>query len=543
MGGEDLDGVAADAEGAADEVDVAALVLLGDEVGEQLALVEAVADGHLEGHGGVGLDRADAVDAGDRGDDDAVVALEERARRRVAHAVDLLVDRRFLLDIGVGARHVGLGLVVVVVGDEVLDRVVGEEVLELAIELGGQRLVRRQDQRRALRRLDHLGHGEGLARAGDAEQDLVALAVVEALDEVGDGGRLVAGGLVVGDHADRDAALRLFRPGRAVRRPDLAVLVQRIAGFDQLGEGLDGGGDGGAGVQRRGVLEVDVEAGDRVEAGGGAGLRIGGGADRDAAGGFLGGHRALLAAAGGFLQRHLFRMLAGGVFHLLAVLAGLRGDLALALHRRGLGVGLELLHPVGDAAGKGRAFEIGLRGFLETGIRGGGFLRRSGHGREYGESEPERKGGKEYKRETKLRRATGSDMTAGVAGGAGRRRRMARQGCDAARGSDAATPHGQTRTVSGRNGLTARIGDPMKEGTNRQGFADALRPEPGGRLADRPALPFQRLHDLRLVRASEGQGRAALARRAGELGHRLLRVLPGGAGEPDRPRRSIRRRS
>ena len=32
-----------------------------------------------------------------------------------------------LLDVGVGARDVGLGLVVVVVADEVLDRVVGEE--------------------------------------------------------------------------------------------------------------------------------------------------------------------------------------------------------------------------------------------------------------------------------------------------------------------------------------------------------------------------------------------------------------------------------
>ena len=93
MGREDLDRVAAHAERAAHEVDVLALVLLGDEVGEQRALVEPVADLHLEGHRRVGLDRADTVDAGHRGDDDDVVALEQRARRRVAHAVDLLVDR------------------------------------------------------------------------------------------------------------------------------------------------------------------------------------------------------------------------------------------------------------------------------------------------------------------------------------------------------------------------------------------------------------------------------------------------------------------
>ena len=160
------------------------------------ALVDGLALAQVEGHGGVVFDRADAVDAGDRGDDDDVVALEQRARRRVAHAVDLLVDGRFLLDVGVGARHVGFGLVVVVVGDEVLDRVVGEEALHLAIELGGEGLVGGEDQRRALGAHDGLRGGEGLARAGDAEQHLVGLAVVDALDEVGDGGGLVAGGLV-----------------------------------------------------------------------------------------------------------------------------------------------------------------------------------------------------------------------------------------------------------------------------------------------------------------------------------------------------------
>jgi hypothetical protein len=69
----------------------------------------------------------------------------------MAHAVDLLVDRGFLLDVGVGARNVGFRLVVVVVGDEILDRVVGKERLELSVELGGERLVRREDEGGALR--------------------------------------------------------------------------------------------------------------------------------------------------------------------------------------------------------------------------------------------------------------------------------------------------------------------------------------------------------------------------------------------------------
>ena len=49
--------------------------------------------------------------------------------------------------------HVGLGLVVVVVGDEVLDRVVREELAELAVQLRGERLVVRQH------------HASGAARA------------------------------------------------------------------------------------------------------------------------------------------------------------------------------------------------------------------------------------------------------------------------------------------------------------------------------------------------------------------------------------------
>jgi len=93
-------------------------------------------------HRGIGLDRTDTVDARHGGDDDDVVALQQRPRRRMPHAVDLLVDRGVLLDIGVGARHVSFRLVVVVIADEIFYGVVrGRSLLKLAIELGGQRLV------------------------------------------------------------------------------------------------------------------------------------------------------------------------------------------------------------------------------------------------------------------------------------------------------------------------------------------------------------------------------------------------------------------
>jgi len=50
-------------------------------------------------------------------------------------------------------------------------------------------------QRRFLDLLDHVRHGEGLARARHAEEDLVLVALQDALAQLLDGLRLVARGL------------------------------------------------------------------------------------------------------------------------------------------------------------------------------------------------------------------------------------------------------------------------------------------------------------------------------------------------------------
>ena len=55
----------------------------------------------------------------------------------------------------------------------------------------------RQHQRRAAEFLDHLGHGEGLARAGDAQQNLVLFVLVDAPLERGDRGLLIAARAIV----------------------------------------------------------------------------------------------------------------------------------------------------------------------------------------------------------------------------------------------------------------------------------------------------------------------------------------------------------
>ena len=60
--------------------------------------------------------------------------------------VEIVVIGGVFFDVDVAARDVGLGLVVVVVGDEVVDGVVWEERFELFVELGGEGFVVGEDE-------------------------------------------------------------------------------------------------------------------------------------------------------------------------------------------------------------------------------------------------------------------------------------------------------------------------------------------------------------------------------------------------------------
>src|SRR4029079_13766558 len=112
--------------------------------------------------------------------------------------VDFLIDFGFFFDIQVVPGDIGFRLVVVVVGNEVFDRGVGKEILEFGVELGGQSLVVGHDQGGLLDLGDDIGDGERLAGASRAEQNLVLVAALQALNKLGDGVGLVAGGLEVG---------------------------------------------------------------------------------------------------------------------------------------------------------------------------------------------------------------------------------------------------------------------------------------------------------------------------------------------------------
>ena len=150
---------------------------------------------------------------------------EERRGRGEPQPRDVVVLRRVLLDVQIGLRHVRLGLVVVVVGDEVLDRVAREELAELVAELRGERLVVRDDQRRLLHLLDDPGHRRRLAGRGRAEQRLVALTGAQAVGERRDRLRLVAGRDVRGRCLERRHAPEGYFPSWA---PGTLARVRRL---------------------------------------------------------------------------------------------------------------------------------------------------------------------------------------------------------------------------------------------------------------------------------------------------------------------------
>jgi hypothetical protein len=192
-GGLHLDHVAAHTEPAPAQERVVARVLDVDQLAQEDVAVDRLADREEHGLLLVLPRRADPVDTRDRGDDDDVAAREERARGRMSQPVDVVVDRGVLLDVEVGLRNVRLGLVVVVVGDEVLDRVRGEELAELVAELRRERLVVGDHQGGLLDLLDDPGHRRRLPRPGRAEKCLEPVPFADRARELGHGLRLVAG--------------------------------------------------------------------------------------------------------------------------------------------------------------------------------------------------------------------------------------------------------------------------------------------------------------------------------------------------------------
>ena len=200
IGGIQLHGVAADAEYIALKGDVVALVAILHQTAQQLVALHGHARAQGDHHAGEVLRLAQTVDAAHGRNNNNIPPLQQGAGGTQAQPVYLLVGRGILFNVGVGVGNICLRLVVVVVADEILHGVVGKELAEFLTQLGGQRLVVRQHQRRAVHPFDDLRHREGLAAAGNALEHLRPQAVFQSPRQLVDGLRLVARRLVGGDN-------------------------------------------------------------------------------------------------------------------------------------------------------------------------------------------------------------------------------------------------------------------------------------------------------------------------------------------------------
>ena len=195
----DLDHVSTHPECATLEIGVIAFVKDFHQLAEDVIAADFLAFFQEEQHAIVGFRRSQAVDAAHRSHNDAVAALKQGTRGGEAQLVQFVIDGGFFLDIHITGGNVGFRLVVVVIRDEVFNRVVGKELLEFVIELCRQGFVMGQHHGRTVQLLNDLGHGVGLARSGNAQQYLVLLAGIDAASQFSNGVYLVALGLVITD--------------------------------------------------------------------------------------------------------------------------------------------------------------------------------------------------------------------------------------------------------------------------------------------------------------------------------------------------------
>ena len=200
VGRVDLDRVAPNPKIAATERHVVAVVLKIDQTAKDASHVVINAGMKFEELTAIFIGIAHSVDTRDGGDHDGVASGQKSGGGRMAEPIDVVVDRRVLLDVRVTRRDVGLGLVIVVVTHEVFDAIVGEELPHLLGQLCSETLVGGEDQRRSLGALDRPRDRGALARARDAEQGLVAESLFDSVGEFADRRRLITGRRIIGDH-------------------------------------------------------------------------------------------------------------------------------------------------------------------------------------------------------------------------------------------------------------------------------------------------------------------------------------------------------
>ena len=193
---ENIDCIAANPEGTALERQIVSLVLDVNQLSEHRlsVLFHARTQGQ---HLVFVVERAtETIDAGYGSDDYYIAPFRKCRSRRVAQLFNLRIDVGILFDICVGARNIGLRLVVIIIAYEIFDCVFGEEFLEFAVKLCRKGFVVGNHQGGFVHLFDDTRHGKGLSRTGYAHQRLVARSGKDTLCQFIYCLRLVARGFV-----------------------------------------------------------------------------------------------------------------------------------------------------------------------------------------------------------------------------------------------------------------------------------------------------------------------------------------------------------
>lgn len=166
-----------------------------DEISDEIGTGKRLTLRDLHVHFLVFFRGTKTVNTGDRGNDDHILSGEECLGRGVAQAVDLFVDHCLFLDIRVGHRHISLGLVEVVIRDEIVHGIVREELAVLLRKLRSESFVVCNNKRRLPNVSNHIRCSEGFARARHTEERLVAQTFLHTFSELFDSLRLISSGL------------------------------------------------------------------------------------------------------------------------------------------------------------------------------------------------------------------------------------------------------------------------------------------------------------------------------------------------------------
>ena len=191
----DIDDPATHPIGGARQFHIITGVLQLRQAAQDETLIHLLAAHQVQHHAQIGARITETVDGRHRSHQHRVATLQQGLGGRQTHLLDVFVDRGILLDEGIRGRHIGLGLVVIVVGDEVFHGIVRKEFAHLAVQLRCQGFVGGQDQGRALHLLHDIGDGKGLTRAGDPKQGLVHQTVGNALFQLANRLGLIPGRL------------------------------------------------------------------------------------------------------------------------------------------------------------------------------------------------------------------------------------------------------------------------------------------------------------------------------------------------------------